>query len=124
MRAALLGLSLAAALITSKAHGQLEGRYTGRGEGTLSAVVKHAPASTSAYDIVLRTRARTCTGEVSGRAILTGSGLVLKAKTDRPIGCTIRVEPRRNTLKVSEVEGCLYFHGVACGFSGSLRRRR
>ena len=119
----MLGLALATALLTTGAQAQLEGSYAGRGEGILSAVVKRAPGSASAYVVVLKTRARTCTGEVSGRALLQNGVLVLRAKTDPPAGCTIRIQARRSTLEVNEVEGCLYFHGVSCGFSGNLRRR-
>lgn len=101
----------------------LEGRYAGRGEGKLSAAIKTAKGGPDRYDIVLRTRARNCAGDVSGRGILQDGVVTLRAKTDDPKGCTIRIEPKAGTLKVEEGEGCLYFHGVSCGFSGTLKRR-
>lgn len=122
MRAGTALLTLCAVGVAGPAQAQVEGRYTGRGEGNLSAVVSRG-AGPERFKVVLKTRARNCNGEVSGAAVLANGTMTLNAKTDEPKGCTLVLRPAGGTLKVDEQQGCLFFHGVSCGFSGTLKRR-
>lgn len=122
MRAGAALLTLCTVGATRPAQAQVEGRYTGRGEGNLSAVVWRG-AGPESFKVVLKTRASNCNGEVSGAAVLANGTMTLNAKTDEPKGCTLVLRPANGTLTVDEQQGCLFFHGVSCGFSGTLKRR-
>lgn len=123
MRAWVIASAMAFGAVPALAQAPLEGRYAGRGEGKLTATLKRAKGAPDRYEVVLRTQARNCGGDVSGRAVLEGGVLTLRAKTNEPKGCTVRMQAASGTLKVEEGEGCLSFHGVSCGFSGTLKRR-
>ncbi len=100
----------------------IEGVYRGSGEGQLTATVVHAGGRD--YEVELDTTTRGCGGSVKGTGTLRGNVLVVRGRTSAgdPL-CVVSLEFQGRTVRMDEGEGCTFYHGAACGFSGTLRKR-
>lgn len=66
---------------------------------------------------------RGCAGSVQGQAAVQGGRLVVNVPVpDQGGQCRITFTRRGAGLAVEE-DNCMYFHGMSCGFSGSVTRR-
>lgn len=64
-----------------------------------------------------------CGGALEGAAARNGNRLTVQ-RSDDGRSCTVIVEFADDTAQVTEGDGCTYYHGAACGFSGTLTRRK
>lgn len=103
------------------------GRWEGRLEGHGTAVITRIAEG---YSVVLEvetspppgSRFLPCMGGIEGKAKVEGAQLVL---TQTQNGATCRIIMRRSdgSLLVEVADfGCRSYHGLSCGFSGTLQR--
>lgn len=108
----------AAAVTEAPAAGtDISGEWTGtlEGEGHMQ-----VSKSGSGHEVALTVATEGCAGEISGPATYAGNELKL-VKTEDGETCTITARIDGNTAEVSE-DGCLAYHGMSCGFSGTLQK--
>jgi hypothetical protein len=123
------------AILCSAAHAQ-EGSYFGSGEGDLTTVI--TPLQDDIYSVDLTTTTPMdgdmagCAGAVSGGVNLSpmGGKLVVAnedydpADADNPMFgnkyCEVSLDFVDGQLMIQEGDGCLSYHGAACGFTGEL----
>ncbi|HEY4251821.1 MAG TPA: hypothetical protein VGM87_11490 [Roseomonas sp.] len=110
------------------------GEYAGQGEGELSLRLHRLAGNRYRADITT-TDAGRCAGGVDGEAEITpdGHGVLRTANEEydpnastpwlRERYCTITFRIEGRSLRLEEGDGCLGFHGAACGFTGTLQRR-
>ena len=127
---------LAIALFASSTQAQ-EGNYFGSGEGgELTAKIKHI--ENDAYAVSLSTVVPMendfpgCAGGIDGEALLddTGGNLFVENENYEPgsdsplLGeqyCEVKLSfDEDGFLNIEEQQGCLAYHGAACGFSGQV----
>lgn len=114
----------------------LEGTYLGSGEGDLTVELKYL--EDDAYAISVETQVPMendipgCGGGISGEVLLTAEGGNFFVENEDYDGkaestpmnqryCEIGLKFNKDgTLNMEERDGCLYYHGASCGFSGTL----
>lgn len=104
-----------------QANESISGRYSGTGEGDLEMNISE-PMGDGTYKVSISTSAERCGGSVEGVAKRSDNKLQLIVKSDGEEACNIEIAMTGKTAEVNEQDGCMSFHGAACGFSGSLRR--
>jgi hypothetical protein len=96
--------------------GAWKGSLEGDGE------MKISPAVTG-FDVGLSVSSPSgCTGSIEGSASLVNDVLTLTKKEDDQV-CTVTIKFSGDSAEVDE-NNCSYYHGVACGFSGTLHRQK
>jgi hypothetical protein len=136
MRLAHLAILITAASATP-AYADITGKWTGEGEGDLTAEVTHIEADR--YGISLNTVVPIgdtggCAGGIDGEALFTAEGGNFFVENEdynpsepqsyyniRMCEIAFKFTPD-GKLITEEVEGCGYYHGAACGFSGELTK--
>jgi hypothetical protein len=110
------------------------GGYVGQGEGELTARVRRLAGDRHQVDLTT-TDAGRCAGGVGGEAMLPSNGRgVLRTENQaydpnastpwlRERYCTVAIGISGRRMRIEEGDGCLGFHGAACGFTGELQRR-
>ncbi len=125
MRNGLLQLALIAGSGVCGASASLafEGRWEIDGAVSRTATITKSEAG---YSVALEVATRGCVGMVEGMASAKGNTLTLRAAPAEVGGdvCIVTLRKRRNRLVLREISGCLYWHGTACDFSGTLRRQQ
>lgn len=131
--AALLVSALCAAPALSQQH---EGLWSGQGEGDITLDLTHIQDDIykiSINTIVPISDVGGCAGGVDGEVILDSEGgnfFVENEDFDAEAEeaglnrryCEISLTFNEDgTLTTDEKSGCLYYHGAACGFSGTLQ---
>ncbi|UYO00108.1 MAG: hypothetical protein KIT02_02420 [Devosia sp.] len=126
-----------AAFVSSPALAQdYEGLWTGQGEGELELHLSHLDGDV--YKLSLSTVVPIsdlgggCAGGVSGEVALTAEGGTFSTENEgydpeeetsgfnqRYCEVTLRFNDD-GSLVLEEQQGCLYYHGAACGFSGTV----
>lgn len=104
-----------------------EGRYQGRGEGQLSLQVFKLDDGSEAHFVLAETaRANQCTGDLRGLARPSGPTTLVLHKTDpdaeESCRLTLRFSPDHTQVRM-EATSCSNYHGMACAFDGSPKRR-
>ncbi len=125
-------LALMAAPALAQEH---QGHWFGQGEGDITLDLTHVEDDIykmSINTVVPISDVGGCAGGVDGEVILTSEGgnfFVENEDYDPLIGetglnrryCEIALTFNEDgTLTTEEKTGCLYYHGAACGFSGTL----
>ncbi|MBK1793423.1 hypothetical protein JHL21_02795 [Devosia sp. WQ 349] len=136
MRLAPLALSIVVGM-AAPAYADIAGKWSGEGEGDLSAEITHIEADR--YGVSLSTVVPIgdtggCAGGIDGEALFTAEGGNFFVENEdynpsepqsyyniRMCEISFKLTPD-GTLITEEVEGCGYYHGAACGFSGGLTR--
>jgi hypothetical protein len=100
------------------------GKWAGSGEGEVSASIRPGRAKPDILVIALETATQGCAGSVTVYGRPEGDRIAAESympdDPDVPL-CRIDIEQVGDgTLRVEEVENCLYFHGAACGFTADL----
>lgn len=101
------------------------GHYVGTFEGGADGDLIIAAASAGRISVSLSIGAASgCTGDISGAAgVPDGQSLTLiKPRDDSGNQCRVTFYRRGDRMDVSE-DGCGYFHGFQCSFTGQARRR-
>ena len=136
MRLAPLALSFAVVMATP-AFADIAGTWSGQGEGELSAEITHIEADR--YGVSLSTLVPIgdtggCAGGIDGEALFTpeGGNFFVENEDYNPAEpqsyynirmCEISFKvTAEGKLITEEVEGCGYYHGASCGFSGELSK--
>ncbi len=103
------------------------GKWTGSGEGRLSATIRRGTAKPDYLVIDLATAADGCAGAVT----LYGkpkdgavSGESYDANDLSAPVCRVELSLEKGMLKTETAGSCSYYHGAACSFDGSLKRRQ
>ncbi|MBR0641627.1 hypothetical protein [Plastoroseomonas hellenica] len=114
--------------------GGYAGEYIGQGEGELTARLRRLAGDRYQVDLTT-TDAGRCAGGVGGEAVLSSDGRgVLRTENQaydpnartawlRERYCTVSIGIDGRRMRIAEGDGCLGFHGAACGFTGELQRR-
>lgn len=136
MRLAPLALSIVVGM-AAPAYADIAGKWSGDGEGDLSAEITHIEADR--YGVSLSTVVPIgdtggCAGGIDGEALFTAEGGNFFVENEdynpaepqsyyniRMCEISFKITPA-GKLITEEVEGCGYYHGAACGFSGELTR--
>lgn len=131
--AAMLTAGLSAAPASAQEH---QGHWFGDGEGQITLDLTHIENDVygiSINTIVPMSDMGGCAGGVDGEVILSSEGgnfFVENELYDAAVGetpmnrryCEIALTFNEDgTLTTEEQGGCLYYHGAACGFSGTLQ---
>lgn len=95
--------------------GLWRGKLEGDGEMQIT-------ATRDGFDIVLDVSAQNCAGNIEGKAQLIGKTLTLRKKENDQT-CTITANFSSDHVTVSE-DDCTLYHGMACGFSGTLEKAK
>lgn len=101
------------------------GRYVGSFEGGAAGDLSISAASAGRISVSLSMGAASgCTGDISGTAAAPhGQSLtIIKPRDDSGNQCRLTFFRRGDRMDISE-DGCGYFHGFECSFSGQARRR-
>ncbi len=97
----------------------ITGVWRGTLEGDGEMEIKATPIG---FDVTLSVSTSGCAGSIDGTGSLSGKTLTLTKKDDDQI-CTITVKFVDDTATVDE-NNCSYYHGAACGFSGTLKKTK
>jgi hypothetical protein len=127
---------LGTAAAVSQEFTEIDGLYTGEGEGLLEADITHIGDDRYAISIstlVPITDERPgCGGGISGEAVLDQTGGLLRVENDyydpdgdtpssRAQFCEIGLKfDGTGWLEIKEQIGCLSHHGASCSFTGTL----
>lgn len=66
----------------------------------------------------------SCLGEIEGQIVDNGESGWSFSQSDANASCTISLEPTVDGLAwISSGQGCSYYHGATCGFSGLVKQR-
>ncbi|MBH2020439.1 MAG: hypothetical protein I8H91_13045 [Burkholderiales bacterium] len=96
----------------------VSGTWKGSLEGDGEMKIKPA---TAGFDVALSVSSPSgCGGSIEGSASLVNDVLTLTKKEDDQV-CTVTIKFSGDTAEVDE-NNCSYYHGAACGFSGTLNR--
>lgn len=114
----------------------VEGYYMGHGEGELTAEITHIENDRYAISIntlvPMENDIPGCGGGIDGEVLLESSGGNFFAENEfyDPEGDTPSSQARyceiglsfdgQGELKIEERDGCISYHGAACGFTGTL----
>jgi hypothetical protein len=113
--------------ITASADDML-GEWVGAGDGHIWATIRRGRAKPEylVADISVSTGEIGCGGSVTVYGKLGHSAILAESydptNPDAPICRIVLTTDGPNSLRITEVEGCAHYHGVACGFSGRLTR--
>jgi hypothetical protein len=101
--------------------GNYDTRFDG-GEGDLTIAATETPGH---YKFDVDVGAQGCAGQASGDGMAKGDTLILTAKGNEDGVCTLTVQREGKKIEMAEDETghCLYFHGAACSFTGTVKRR-
>ncbi len=109
---------------------QYDGDYSGKGEGDLSMTIITLDSEKEVQAVSLGTGSNGCGGGIAGIGSVVGNILKFQnyTKEEGAENCVISVafkdgKKGKKTATVSEGENCSFFHGMACGFSGTLRQK-
>lgn len=72
------------------------------------------------FDVVLDVSAENCAGNIEGNAQLNGRTLTLRKKENDQT-CIITANFEKDQVTLTE-DDCMLYHGMACGFSGTLEK--
>lgn len=115
--------------VLSQAFDELEGHYSSQTPGReLTADLKRINGTRYAVSLSTMTPMRGdvggCGGGIDGEVVLTGRRGVLRvAEPDAPTPRVCEIELRFTApyeLSLQEKNGCTYFHGAACEFTGKV----
>jgi hypothetical protein len=95
----------------------ISGTWKGSLEGNGQMEIK--PTATG-FDVALDVSNAECTGSIEGTGSLSGNTLIISKKEDDQV-CTITIKFAGNTANIDE-NNCSFYHGMACGFSGTLNK--
>jgi hypothetical protein len=140
LRNSIATLAISVGLLAQPALAQavngLEGLYTGQGEGELTVDISHIEADR--YNVSINTLVPMvddmpgCAGDIEGEATLTEQGGLLQSANEfyDPNGNTPSAKAEfcevsltfdgAGNLVLDERDGCISYHGAACGFTGAL----
>lgn len=140
LRISTAALAISFALVALPASAQdvsgLEGLYTGQGEGELTVDISQIEGDR--YDVSINTLVPMvddmpgCAGDISGEVTITEQAGLLQAANEfyDPNGDTPSAKAKfcevaltfdgEGKLVIEERDGCISYHGAACGFSGEL----
>ena len=105
---------------TTSTVSSITGTWNGSLEGDGSMTVT---SSAEGIDVELNVSSPSgCAGTFEGSGSLANNVLTL-SKNDADQVCTITIKFSGDTAEVDE-NNCSYYHGAACGFSGTLNRQR
>ena len=114
---------------TSNAY-QYDGEYSGKGEGDLSMTIITLDSEKEVEAVSIGTGSNGCGGGMTGVGTVVGNTLKFQnyTKEEGAENCVLSIafkegKKGKKTATVSEGEGCYFFHGTACGFSGTLRQK-
>lgn len=97
---------------------KIAGVWQGALEGDGGMEIKVAPTG---FDVAVNVSdASGCAGSVEGHGTLSGNLLTLVKKEEDQV-CTITAKFSGDTAVLNE-DNCSGYHGVACGFSGTLKK--
>jgi hypothetical protein len=99
------------------------GVWEGPGEGEVSASIDFSNAEQTEIMANITTAMKGCIGSFKLSGPVTPSPLILRS-TDAKFGlCSIAIQKGDGgDLALAELDGCIHYHGAACGFSGILRK--
>ncbi|ALT77974.1 hypothetical protein [Paucibacter sp. KCTC 42545] len=101
---------------------QYIGSYTGKGEGEVELKIKQGQI-VDQYRVSMSTATEGCAGSAEGVGVRVGHILNITARDGEDI-CKVKAEFTTNgAVILEEVDGCSFFHGAACGFSGQLHKK-
>jgi hypothetical protein len=112
----------------AQAKAGFSGRYASHGESDVTADIGQ-PNAAGAYQVKVTTTGQasgggSCGGAVEGVAAATSTALKMDVVSEgQACSVLLSINPD-GTLKIAEDQGCMYFHGAACGFSDTLTRIR
>lgn len=95
----------------------ITGLWRGKLEGDGEMRVTATP---DGFDVVLDVWNENCAGNIEGSGQLIGSTLTLR-KMENDQTCTITANFAKGQVTVTE-DDCMFYHGMACGFSGTLEK--
>lgn len=107
----------ASATLNGSAKHPIVGLWRGKLEGDGEMQIT---ASQNGFDVILDVSADNCAGNIEGSAQLIGKTLILHKKENDQT-CIITAEFDNDHVTISE-EDCTLYHGMACGFSGTLEK--
>lgn len=108
------------ALSPATSAASISGTWKGSLEGDGSMTVT---SSATGFDVNLRVSSPSgCGGAIDGHALLANNVLTLTKKEADQV-CIITIKFSGDTAELDE-NNCSYFHGAACGFSGTLNRQK
>ncbi len=92
------------------------GEYRGFGDGAEMSM------TVTGNEFSLSIGATGCVGFAEGLHRSKGDKVWVAQVTDGMEACEITVTDARDHYLIEEGEGCTYFHGVSCGFSGQVSK--
>jgi hypothetical protein len=103
----------------------IAGSYAGSGEGGQVTMVIEPKGQDGKFPVQLSTKVTEggCGGGASGWATYAGTQLSIVAEADGN-RCHVQGTVGAKGIELEEGDGCLRFHGAACGFSASLIRSK
>ncbi len=105
-------------IFDKKAASNIAGTWEGSLDGDGEMVIKQLPTG---FDVTLSVSSSSgCSGSIEGSGSLSGDTLTLTKKEDNNV-CTITIKFDGHEAKINE-DNCSPYHGVACGFSGTLKK--
>jgi len=105
-------------IFDKKAASSIAGTWKGSLDGDGEMVIKQLPTG---FDVTLSVSSSSgCSGSIEGSGSLSGDTLTLTKKEDNDV-CTITIKFDGHEAKIDE-DNCSPYHGVACGFSGTLKK--
>lgn len=123
----ILGALIALVGAPASAVSPFEGRYQGRGEGQLALQVFALGDGSDTYFVLAETALMNqCTGDLRGLARPSGPMTLVLRKTEPSAeeACTLTLRFSADRARVRmEEKDCSDYHGAACAFDGSLKRR-
>jgi hypothetical protein len=133
--ATLIAVTVAALVLTGTASGQRRpagdpagwaGSYSARFDGARGDLtIVRQPYARAPYRLNMDMAVRGCTGQVEGTGVASGRDRLLftiPSEFGQEV-CRITLTRGRNGVRVEE-DHCLEFHGAACAFDGTARKRR
>lgn len=125
--ALVLGVLIALVGAPAFAASPFEGRYQGRGEGQLALQVFALDDGSDTHFVLAETALpNQCTGDLRGLARPSGPMTLVLRKTEpgaeETCTLTLRFSADRARVRMEEKD-CSTYHGTACAFDGSLKRR-
>lgn len=122
-----LGVLITLAGAPASAASPFEGRYQGRGEGQLALQVFALDDGSDTHFVLAETALpNQCTGDLRGLARPSGPMTLVLRKTEpgaeETCTLTLRFSADRARVRMEEKD-CSTYHGAACAFDGSLKRR-
>jgi hypothetical protein len=102
------------------------GEYQGPAvEGMTGTVSVERGTGANRYRVGVDVFGSGCSGGVGGVGVVSGNRMNLSVRVpDSAEQCRITLDRSGASLRVSEVEGCLYFHGAQCRFDANVSRQR